>query len=156
MGRWLPFAFQRTELHGSKIIPTPSLGIRTSGPDIKAQLSLHYYIQEMMAQMSSHRLDPLSTRLMSQNNEIANQGFYSIGINDNWLNGNQVVAARLLIAPNEVTSSHGGAHYGPIVTLQGIFLSMLFFLMSQYPPLRSIRVPRGSTAKVLPWLLLCR
>jgi hypothetical protein len=56
---------------------------------------------------------------MMQNNEIANQrGFFNIDIDDNWLNGKDVVAAQLLIAPDEATSSNAGAHFGPIVSLQ--------------------------------------
>jgi hypothetical protein len=41
-------------------------------------------------------------------------------IQNEWLEGNQVAAAQLLIAPDESTSSNPGAHFGPIVVLQGI------------------------------------
>lgn len=70
--------------------------------------------------MLLHRFIPLRQGVNVQNNEIVNQrGLFIIDIQKSWLNGDSVVGARLLIAPNDFTSENAGAHNGPIVTLQG-------------------------------------
>ena len=48
--------------------------------------------------------------------------------------GKEQVAAKLLIAPNEATAN-GGAHWGPIVTLQGTFLPPSLPLPNTFPHL---------------------
>ena len=112
--------YLQMELLGSKTTAIPLLGIQTSGLITRAMLSWLCSIRVKMVLtsllrcfLSKHDAHPV------QNNNIPNQGYYSIGINSDWLNGNQAVAAQLLIAPNGATTSNGGAHFGPIVTLQG-------------------------------------
>lgn len=59
------------------------------------------------------------SNVIFQNKDIANsQGYFVVDVSEDWLNGKELVAAKLLIAPSDPTAN-GGAHWGPIVTLQG-------------------------------------
>src|SRR5579862_1660210 len=59
------------------------------------------------------------SNVIFQNKDIANsQGYFVVDVSEDWLNGKEVVAAKFLIAPSDPTAN-GGAHWGPIVTLQG-------------------------------------
>ena len=77
----------------------------------------------MVPMLSRSRfLKYLTLLLTLVQNEIANQrGFINVDIDETWLNGNTVVAAQLLIAADATTATNGGAHWGPIITLQGTF-----------------------------------